>query len=184
MAAKSGMQQRIGDEAVFNATGKTWQEWFDLLDKSGCKKMPHKDIAALVAKKYAMPAWWSQMVAVTYEQSRGIRQAHEKPQGFEISVSKTIHLPRALVFNAWHDNKMRRQWLKNEIAIRKATPEKSLRITWSDDMTSLSVEFVAKGEGKTQVVVQHKKLADAKTAKKMKLFWKATLIKLEQVIKI
>ena len=42
--------------------------------------------------------------------------------------------------------------------IRKATPKKSLRVTWGDGRTSLNVSFQAKGAGKSQVVVQHVKL--------------------------
>ena len=33
------------------------------------------------------------MIAVTYEQACGLRDKHEKPQGFEISVSRTIDAP-------------------------------------------------------------------------------------------
>jgi hypothetical protein len=170
MAEKSPATQRISDDAVLLATCKNWQQWFSQLDLDGCKKMTHKDIVALLAKKYTLPPWWSQMVCVIYEQANGLRAGHEKPEGFEISVSKTIALPRANVFAAWHDEKLRRLWLNNIIVIRKATPVKSLRITWSDGVTNLSVELVAKGEEKTQVVVQHQKLPGAQAADEMKLF--------------
>jgi uncharacterized protein YndB with AHSA1/START domain len=183
MAEKSIATQRIGDEAVANATGKNWEQWLALLDRADCKKMTHKEIVALIAEEYAMSSWWSQMVAATYEQSRGLREVHENPQGFEISVSKTINLRRELLFTAWNDHKLRHVWLKNIIVVRKATPEKSLRITWSDGVTSLSVELNSKGENKTQVVVQHQKLADAKTAEEMKVFWRETLSNLEHALK-
>ena len=44
-----------------------------LLDKDGCKKMPHKQIAEIVHEKYGVGPWWCQMVTVGYEQSRGLR---------------------------------------------------------------------------------------------------------------
>jgi hypothetical protein len=157
MAEKSSAPQRIGDDAVAQATGKNWQQWFSQLDLDGCKKMTHKDVVALLVKKFALSSWWSQMVCVTYEQARGLRAVHLKPEGFEISVSKTIALPRANVFAAWHDEKLRRLWLKNIIVIRKATPDKSLRIIWSDGLSSLSVELYVRTVQKTQVVVQHQK---------------------------
>mgnify|MGYP003551269970 FL=1 len=110
--------QGIGDDAVAKATGKDWKQWFELLDRAVCKKMTHQEIVAWVVRQRAISDWWSQMVAVTYEQSRGLRAVHEKPQGFEIGVSKTINLSRAMLFTAWHDEKLRRLWLKNIIVIR------------------------------------------------------------------
>jgi uncharacterized protein YndB with AHSA1/START domain len=183
MPEKTSPSQRIGDEAITKATGKNWEQWFHVLDATGCKKMTHKEIVNWVSQQQAAGGWWSQMITATYEQAHGIRAVHEKPEGFEISVSKTIALPRAVLFAAWHDNKLRKLWLKNVIVIRKATPDKSLRITWSDGVTSLSIEMVEKTEEKTQVVVQHQKLPDAQAAEEMKLFWKAALARLEESIK-
>jgi hypothetical protein len=153
MTEKSASMQREGDDAVIKATGKNRQQWFGLLDRAGGKKISHKEIVAQLSENHSVSPWWSQTVTVACEQSRGLRAAHENPQGFEISVSKTINLPRGLLFTAWNDHKLRHMWLKNIIEIRKATPEKSLRITLSDGVTSLNVELNDKGESKTQVVV-------------------------------
>ena len=38
----------ISVEAVKKATGKTWDEWFILLDRLGAGKMEHKLIARLL----------------------------------------------------------------------------------------------------------------------------------------
>jgi hypothetical protein len=36
--------QRMSDEAVKSKTGKTWKEWFAILDKAGASKMSHQEI--------------------------------------------------------------------------------------------------------------------------------------------
>jgi uncharacterized protein YndB with AHSA1/START domain len=165
----------MSDESVSTATGRTWSDWFKLLDTAGAKKMTHQEITGQLSEKHGVPPWWTQMVAVTYEQARGLRDKHEKPQGFEVSISRTIETSIAKAFKAWTDEKIRSQWLSAKLEIRKATANKSLRITWEDGKTSLAVAFLAKAKDKTQVVAQHSKLPNAKAAAKMKTFWAEAL---------
>jgi hypothetical protein len=50
----------------------------------------------------------------------------------------------------------------------------------SHDKTGLEVYFYPKGDDKSQVVVQHSKLPDAKVAAKMKTYWGKALDRLRQ----
>lgn len=118
------------------------------------------------------------MVAVTYEQARGLRDVGEKPSGYEISVSRTIAAPVSKAFKAWTDDKTRKQWLPANFKVRKSTTNKTLRITW-DDGTDLVAAFYPKDKGKSQVVAQHSKLKDAKAGTKMKKFWADALDQLK-----
>jgi Activator of Hsp90 ATPase homolog 1-like protein len=169
---------RVSDEAVQAKTGKTWKEWFALLDRAGAKKMSHTAMAAYLYDELGCPGWWNQMVAVSYEQERGLRDKHERPDGYSISRSKTLATPVERLYEAWEDAKQRSRWLKEKIVIRKGTPSKSMRITWSDGATNLEVNFYAKGDGKSQVTVQHSKLADTKAAERMKAYWGEALERL------
>jgi hypothetical protein len=63
----------VRTEAVLKATGRAWDEWLRVLDRAGARRMPHEEIAALLARKFAVPGWWCQMVTVGYEQARGLR---------------------------------------------------------------------------------------------------------------
>lgn len=64
--------QKISDEAVSARTGKTWGEWCKILDKARAKAMEHKEIVAILSKRYPkLGGWWTQMVTVGYEQARG-----------------------------------------------------------------------------------------------------------------
>lgn len=171
---------RMSDEAVRAKTGKTWAEWFKILDAAGAKKMTHQEIVAVLSKKHGVGPWWQQMVAVTFEQARGLREKHEKPKGYEISVSRTIDVPVSKAYKAWTDEKTRRSWLKGLITVRKATTNKSLRIAWEDG-TTVAVAFYPKGN-KSQVVAQHSKLSDAKAAARMKTFWAQALRRLKETL--
>lgn len=173
----------ISDEAVGKATGKTWPQWLKVLDAAGCRKMSHKEIVAVIDRKYPQTGgWWTQMVTVGYEQARGLRAKHEKPGGFEIGASKTINVPVGKAFAAWTDARTRAKWLIEPIEIRKATKDKSVRITWSDGTTHVEANFYAKGPAKCQVAVQHGKLKNARDAEAKKKFWAARLVELKTVL--
>ncbi len=174
----------VGDEAVRAKTGKGWKEWFALLNKAGARKMAHRDIAQYLYDIHKIGGWWSQMVTVGYEQAKGRREKHERADGhYDISVSRTLEVPIAKVFAAWQDDKLRNKWLKeNGLTIRKITPDKSMRITWVDQKTSLELNFYPKGLTKSQVVVLHSKLPNAKAAAKMKTYWSKNLDRLKEYL--
>ena len=109
--------------------------------------------------------------------ARGLRDIGEKPAGYEISVSRTIAAPVNRAFKAWSDDQTRKRWLREDFTVRKSTANKTLRINWPDG-TDLVVAFYPKGE-KSQVVAQHAKLKDAKSAARMKTFWGEALDRLK-----
>jgi uncharacterized protein YndB with AHSA1/START domain len=173
----------MSDEAVRAKTGRTWAEWFRLLDAEGCRKMNHKEIVAVVGRKYAVGPWWQQMVTVEYERARGLREKHERPDGYQVSRSKTLAAAPDRVFRAWNDHKARNRWLADPaVTVRKATPARSLRITWVDGRTSVEVMLYPKGADKTQVTVQHSKLASAAAAERMKAYWGVQLERLAEML--
>lgn len=66
--------------------------------------------------------------------------------------------------------------------MRKATKNKSMRITWEDG-TSVELWFTAKGKAKSQVAVSHRKLPDNATAARLKEYWAERLAALADVLK-
>lgn len=170
----------MSDAAVQAKTGKTWAEWLAILDKAGAKKWTHQEIVAHVHQKHGVGSWWQQMVTVGYEQARGLREKHQSAHGYGVSGSATIAAPVGALFRAWQDAAVRRRWLAHpSFTIRKATRNKTLRITWVDGKSSVEVYFYPKGARKTQITAQHSKLADAKQAAKMKSYWKDQLARLK-----
>ena len=177
--AKKATAPRMSDEAVKAKTGKNWKQWFAILDKAGAKKMTHQEIAKYLNTEQGVGPWWQQMVTVTYEQARGMRKPNERPDGYQISVSRTVNVHIAKLYNAFANDKARHAWLAEDgLAVRKATANKSMRVTWNDVKTSLEINFYPKGDDKSQVVVQHSKLPNAKASTTMKTYWTKALDRL------
>ena len=166
----------ISSESVEKATGKGWAQWCRVLDKDKAAAMPHREIAELVAEKHGVKPWWSQMVTVGYEQARGLREKHQKADGFSASASRTYPATMAAAFKAVSDARQRGRWLKETLTVTKATPGKSVRITWGDG-TKVAVGFYKAGKrgAKTQVTFQHDKLKNAAAVAKMKKYWAGRL---------
>jgi hypothetical protein len=140
----------IGDAAVEKATGKTWAQWLALLDAVGAKKMAHREITALLGA-HIDARWWKQMVAVGYEQARGLRAVHQKVDGFSASASKTYQVP-----------------LKKLLAASKA-----LRLAWAEGEARVEVKFLDKGGGKSQVTVQQGRLPSEREVQRSKAAWQS-----------
>ncbi len=177
----------VSSQAVQAKTGRGWDDWFTVLDDAGAKEMTHTRIARYLREEQAVSPWWSQMVANGYEQARGMREKHQMPEGYQVSVSKTLSAPVAEIYQAWSDENTRNRWLPGEsVTIRKATPNRSLRMTWSDGTSSVEVTFNNKGNDKgssrTQVVVQHSRLADSAQAERMKAYWREALERLNRTV--
>jgi hypothetical protein len=84
------------------------------------------------------------------------------------------------LYEAWTDEKLRRRWLPDaKMEITTATRNKSLRAKWDDGKSRLSVNFYAKGLGKTQAAVDHMKLPNSKESARMKNYWFEALNRLE-----
>src|SRR5690348_6177814 len=88
------------DESIKAVTGKTWPQWFRLLDHLP-KTATHTERARWLYQKHLRKHWWCQKVVVVYELSRGLRQKHQVVGGFQISVSKTLPISAAQVFQWW-----------------------------------------------------------------------------------
>jgi len=174
---------RMSDAAVKEKTGKTWKEWFAILDKSGANKLSHREIVKYLHTRHDVGPWWQQMVTVTYEEARGLREKHQKPNGYQISVSRTIKTPLAKLFRSFANETSRQTWLNEDrLVVRKATAKKSMRVAWHDGKSSLEIAFLPKGDDKSQIVVQHSKLADAKSSAKMKVYWNKALDRLRAAL--
>lgn len=181
----TGKSNTISDPAVTKATGKGWDHWFKVLDRFDVKKNGHAPAAKHLHEKHGTGDWWSQMIVVQYERARGLREKHQKPDGFQISAARTIAAPVGAVYKAWQ-GRGRAAWLKDDdFAVRTAKANTSMRITWVDGTSTVEVMFYNKGKAgapKCQVTVQHGKLRSAAEGAKMKKYWGAALDRLRGVL--
>ena len=173
----------ISAAAVQAKTGKTWSQWFVLLDRDGGRTLNHQDLVALLRRKYGVGPWWQQMVTVEYERARGLREKHQTATGYSVSRSKTMNVAIKKLYAAWHQSRLRDLWLaEKKLSLRTATTNKSLRMIWKDGKTQVNVYFYAKNAGKSQVVIEHNKLASAAAVKRMQNYWSRKLDKLQEFV--
>jgi hypothetical protein len=57
-----------------------------------------------------------------------------------------------------------------------------MRITWAGGGSSVDVNFYSRGPEKSQVEVDHKRLADADEVARMKAFWSEALDALKKIV--
>lgn len=169
---------RMSDDSVKKATGKTWLQWFKILDRFP-KEKTHTERARWLYTKHLKKGWWCQMVTVTYEQARLGRKLHQVVGGFQVGASKTFNASAAKIFRAWTNAKTRATWLpKAPMTITKATPGKSIRISWENGKSRVDVGLYAKGKDKARVTIQQERLPNVKAAKRMQAYWLKALKRL------
>lgn len=180
MAAKKlpAYKPKMSDSAVKAKTGRDWKGWFTLLDKAGAKQFAHTKIVAILHEKHDVPGWWSQMVTVEYELSRGLRERHQKTDGFSVSASKTLGIPLADLYEATVDAARRKRWFpKGSFKQSSQTKNKYLNGDWND--ARLNVGFYAKGDDRAQIAIQVNKLESKEDVERERAAWKAALAKLQ-----
>ncbi len=56
-------------------------------------------------------AWNAQAVVSSYERARGLRAVGEHPEGFAVTVSRTIAVPGGRLYEAFVEESVREGWL-------------------------------------------------------------------------
>jgi len=173
----------MSNAAIKAKTGCTWEKWVWTLDHSGAADMSHRAIAEMVHGTFKVPDWWAQTVTVGYERIKGLREIGQRRSGeFEANRSKTFAVPMPQLYQAFASARGRKRWLPGvKVTVRKATPERSIRITWDDD-TSVEVWFVTKGASKSTAQVQHRKLVSRDDANARKAYWGERLTALAAIL--
>ena len=173
----------MSDAAIKAKTGCTWERWVYALDRKKAHTWPHREIAEYVRKTYKVPDWWTQTVTVGYERIKGLRAIGQRRNGsFEATKSRVFQAPLPQLYRAVAEDRIRRRWLPDvKPIVRKATKDKSIRMTWPDG-SAVEALFYAKGAGKSQIAIQHRKLAASSASAEMKAFWTERLDSLGHVL--
>ena len=90
-----------------------------------------------------------------------------------ITASKTVAVPVERLFDAFVDESTRDRWLPDgELRERTSTRPKSARFDWDDGETRVNVGFLAKGDDRSTVDLEHARLPDGQQAERMKVYWR------------
>jgi hypothetical protein len=178
-----GVRLATSDEKIRQRTGRGWEEWFALLDEWSAQERPHREVARWVAAQLGIHplAWNAQAITASYELARGLRAVGQKEDGFAITASKTIAVSVEQLYDAFVESSARERWLPDgELSERTATRPKAARFDWGDGPTRVKVTFLVKENTKSTIALEHRRLADAGEAQRMKAYWRQRLQALKQ----
>lgn len=177
--------ERPADERVAKATGRSYEEWFSILDEAGGAARTHRQTADFLIAEHQVDGWWAQSLTYWYQRSRGLRLKHQQADGFTIYATKTIAAPADVLFEAFVDADRRRAWLTDgTMSLRTGKPARTARFDWQDGQTRVNVSFDARGPSKTTVAVAHERLPDADEAERAKADWRQRLTLLQRLVEM
>lgn len=161
----------VSTDAVARRTGKSWDDWFEVLDSAGAATLDQRGVIAILAQKHGIGPWWQQMIAVGYESVRGKSDKPAASDGFRINSNCTLDAPLARVFRLWNDAGERARWLADDrFVVRGTTADKSIRARWGKGTSQVAVSFSEKS-GRTEVSVEHHQIESSAAAEQMKAYW-------------
>lgn len=162
----------MSTKAVKKATGHDWGWWLEHLNAAGYKTQQHREITRYVEQAFDISAWWVQSVVVGYERIVGLREIGQRREGtFDANKSKTLPVPVDDLFAAFDEPGARKHWLPDiDWQVRTSTAPRSIRLTWPDGCP-VELWFTAKGEAKSSVQIQHRKLASKEDVLRVKEDW-------------
>jgi uncharacterized protein YndB with AHSA1/START domain len=187
-----GSESAISDRAVQAATGRSWGQWFRILDAIGGTERSHRELAAHLADRRDVSPWWSQAIAVRYELERGLREEGQRGATFEVSVTRTIDVPVQEVHAAWTTARHWNRWFTSGARLsarpggRYATAEGDrgvflhvqptrIAFTWEHPRhcpgTEVEVTLAAQGPARTQVRLTHRQLDGQAAREEMRSGW-------------
>jgi uncharacterized protein YndB with AHSA1/START domain len=189
-------QNPVSAEAVRKATGKSWDEWFTLLDKFGGPAKGRKAINEFLYSKHKVDAWWTTTLVVEYEKARKVTEKDGHAKGYTICATKAIKAKPQELFEAFAKPATLAKWFGagtkmdfreggafsnpdgNRGQMKKINPGKVLRFTWEGEQHApvemVEVKFQPSG-AKCTVMITHDRLQSRETADGMRAAWGAAL---------
>ena len=166
----------MSDAALIRGSGKPIAERLGILDDWGATSHTHTQIARWLVAEHGIGGWWAQGVTVAYERARGMRAMHQRPDGYSVSVSRTIGANAAEVRAAFASAARRRRWLPDApMRRRRTTAANSVRFDWAEPPSRVGALLTSKTDARTQVTVTHEKLPAAGDVDRMRAMWRDRL---------
>lgn len=210
-----GTIEKIGpatSASLLKHTGKNWDQWIALLDKSGGRDWDRPRLMGFLKKSKQATPWWQQWVANGYEIHTGKRMPGRDLKGrYSVLTTRTFKLPPARVWKVLTSPAGLAAWLKpmdsiqlkegngfeieggvfGEIRKILVVPGKRagrmLRLTWQEidwpQPTQLEVYVYDRQNGSCILAFQHTKLTDGRLRDPLRAHWRSALEELTTLLK-
>ena len=159
------------DESVIEHTGRSWDEWCDIIDSWPEADLGHAAVAARVLDEFDLTSWWGQGITVGWERITGRRLVNQMSDGtFTAGVSRTIVIDAAQLRRMLYDDDDRCDLFGGmDSEMRSRSGVKSPRIKLEVGTVSISID--ERPGGRATVHVAHEKLGEPADVGRWKLFW-------------
>ena len=173
-------EPEAGDESVRSATGKSWDDWCDLIDQWPGHNDGHTAIAAHLASDHGVDPWWSQQVAGGYERITGLRLPYERPDGtFTAGKSQTVTVDGAALREMLLDAGARTDLFPgHHTELRSKPSSKAIRIAIGPGVVQVGIGPV--DDNRCKVTVAHEKLPSYDLVEEWKFYWAEWLDALDE----
>lgn len=191
----------ISNKSVLKNTGKSWDQWVQILNKNGALNLTHQEIVKILKSKYKQSLWWQQQIAISYGVYVGKRLPGQNSKGkYSATPVKTFPLAAGKMWLFLMSPKGQKIWLNDHThyqldkgtffeardgyygEVRTVLKNKRLRLRWieseSEEKSCLQLSVLDRGKDKSMVVFQHDEITTAKEKEKFKTHWKEVLEKL------
>ncbi len=198
MAMKIEKIAKVSAQSVLKGTKKDWDAWIAILDKAGGRTLSHKELVALLKKKYKLSMWWQQGVATGYEIHIGRKAEGRNEKGeFSTMASRTLPIGAKAAWKLLNSGEGLALWLRpmSEFSlkpkaqyeieggiygeVRTMKPAVRARMTWWDEdwpkPSVLNIYLIPHHAKKSILVFQHDKLPSERVRLKMRDHWKSVV---------
>lgn len=173
----------VTDEVVKSHTGKSFAEWFAILDERGGPKQGRREINNFLYGECKVDIWCCATLNIEYEAARGVLEKDGRPKGYP-SAPPRPSMPRwrrstrrgrpREALDRWFgagstaavtDGGAFRNQDGDAGTFKRVRPNRDLRFTWEHPAHTrggiVDVAFQDKGKGKTGLIVTHDRIQRA-----------------------
>ena len=191
----------VSDESVKRETGKSFSEWWKVLDAFGGPAKGRREIGVHLIQELKVDPWWSATLQVEYERHKGLVEKDGRGKGYTICATKSVKAPPERCWELLATGRALDAWfgpknvldLKaggslanadgNAADVKGVTPGKTIRLVWKDASapgTPVEIKLQA-AAGKTTVMVTHDRLQTREEADGLRAAWGEALERMKKL---
>lgn len=167
-------QPEMSDEALVEATGKTHDEWADVIDARWGGDFDHPTVARYLEETFeGVNGWWAQTITVGYERITGLRLPYQRSDGmFACSKTRTVGVDADLLRKMLLSDTHRADLFPDQVTELRSKPTtKALRIGIGPEKAVAVFGIDNSDDGRTRVSVQHERLPTYDSVEEWKFYW-------------
>jgi hypothetical protein len=167
-------EPETSDDAVREATGKSYDEWCDIIEAwgaAGGDPTDHPAVAAHLQSDLNLSGWWAQSITVGYERITGLRLPYQRADGtFAVSKTKTVAIDADVLRKMLLDDSHRADLFpRKSTELRSKPTTKALRIGIGPGVAVFDIND--SGDDRSTVTVRHEKLPTYDNVEEWRFYW-------------